>query len=247
MGAALARHTADGPPRLGADREATRGEYRAAMRGVDWTRKAAVVNLSDDLPHTDPPQIEDTLWAGYGGAVAFDVGGHRGESVRFLEARGFTAIHIFEPDQVAATEIARRYPHHTVAPLAVSDHGGTLTLCYGNGMLRDPYIDGLDWVSDGPMVTVPCLTLDDYCAVLGHTPDLVKVDVEGGEVAVVGGASALIAARRTAWLIEFHNATGLANLMGLFVGYRQEVVRHPLYAPESDLWRAHGWLRAFPV
>lgn len=51
MGAALARHTTDGAPRLGTNGEATRQNYRAALRGVDWTRKevAPPVNPSPDF------------------------------------------------------------------------------------------------------------------------------------------------------------------------------------------------------
>ena len=198
------------------------------------------------LPPTDPPQVDRILWFGFPGTIAFDVGGHRGESVHFLEEHGFTTIHIFEPDSAGAAEIALRYPNYTLVQSAVGDHVGSLTLCDGGGMLRDPGISGLDWVSGGAQTTFPCTALDVYCTDTGIVPDLVKVDVEGGEVRVLRGAAELVGNNRTAWLFEFHSAENLKVLHQMLGGYCIEVTRHPYYQHGSHLWQSHGWLKAVP-
>src|SRR4029079_5797109 len=48
------------------------------------------------------------------------------------------------------------------------------------------------------------ITLDSYCRDLEVTPSLVKVDIDGGEVDLLRGASGLIEGRKTDFLIEVH-------------------------------------------
>lgn len=199
--------------------------------------------MINELPHTDPPQVEAHLWRDFSGDLALDVGAHDGESVRFMEARGFRRIILFEPDPRCAESISLHAAKHMLVPCAVGSSTGTLSLCYGSDMLRSPDIEGLDWTPGGSAVEVPCTTLDTYCLDRFLHPDLIKVDVEGGEVEVVSGASYLVDLHRTDWLIEFHSAENLTALQGIFTGYDQEVVRHPNYPVHSDLWHRHGWLR----
>lgn len=54
-------------------------------------------------------------------------------------------------------------------------------------------------------IRVPAVSLDDF--VLEHPwPDVVKCDVEGAEVEVLRGASRLLRARKTIFVIEVHSA-----------------------------------------
>jgi hypothetical protein len=65
--------------------------------------------------------------------------------------------------------------------------------------ISDPLSAGID---------VPCFTLDDWCARMEIDPELVtyiKVDVQGSEVGVLRGASALLAYRHIAWQLEVHS------------------------------------------
>lgn len=50
-------------------------------------------------------------------------------------------------------------------------------------------------------IVVPTVSLDELCASGIPAPDVVKIDVEGGERAVLEGARGLLAARRTTWLV----------------------------------------------
>jgi len=54
---------------------------------------------------------------------------------------------------------------------------------------------------------VPTISLDDAVARLGVAePDLVKMDVEGAEGAVLAGASRILAAHRATWFVALHGA-----------------------------------------
>jgi FkbM family methyltransferase len=58
--------------------------------------------------------------------------------------------------------------------------------------------DGLDWQE----IRVPAVTLDEVCG--AAVPDFVKADVEGAELRMLKGASRILAARRTVFLLEIH-------------------------------------------
>jgi FkbM family methyltransferase len=51
---------------------------------------------------------------------------------------------------------------------------------------------------------VPMMTLDQVVATVGRTPSVIKIDVEGHEVEVLGGAAGLLAEGRCTWVIEVH-------------------------------------------
>jgi FkbM family methyltransferase len=56
---------------------------------------------------------------------------------------------------------------------------------------------------EGP-IEVPIEPLDDLCAGLGFAPDLLKVDVEGYELAVLQGARRVLARHRPQLFLELH-------------------------------------------
>lgn len=51
-------------------------------------------------------------------------------------------------------------------------------------------------------ISVPAVTLDEVCG--AEVPDFIKADVEGAELRMLKGASRILAARRTIFLIEVH-------------------------------------------
>jgi FkbM family methyltransferase len=57
----------------------------------------------------------------------------------------------------------------------------------------------------GDLIIVPAVTLDDFIANGGPTPQLVKVDVEGGEYEVLRGASSLFTKSRPLLIAEVHH------------------------------------------
>ena len=77
-------------------------------------------------------------------------------------------------------------------------------------------------------IRVPARSLDSLCE--GFEPDLVKIDVEGGELRVLQGCRRLLAARKVVFLVELH---GWVDPQG------RTIPRAVL-----DLMRGYGYARA---
>jgi FkbM family methyltransferase len=98
---------------------------------------------------------------------------------------------------------------------------------------------------DAGGIVVPITTIDEFCARERIAPSFIKIDVEGGELAVLRGARETIRAGRgrMAVFVEMHPSTWPA--LGIS---RQEVLtelRHQSLAarsiaPLTDLWAAEG-------
>jgi FkbM family methyltransferase len=71
---------------------------------------------------------------------------------------------------------------------------------------------------------------------VGRPPDVVKVDVEGGETEVLRGARALLHRRLSTWLIEAHGAERLREVVALLSGsgYAPRVVREEASSMRGD-------------
>jgi FkbM family methyltransferase len=60
-------------------------------------------------------------------------------------------------------------------------------------------------LAKGEVINVPAITLDDFVAAGGPPPQMVKIDVEGGEYEVLRGATTLFAAQRPLIIAEVHH------------------------------------------
>ena len=60
-------------------------------------------------------------------------------------------------------------------------------------------------LADGELIRVPVTTLDAFIAAGGSPPQLIKIDVEGGECEVVRGGATLFAAHRPSLIVEVHH------------------------------------------
>lgn len=217
------------------------------------------------LRPSDPPEIENTLWAGMTGKLAFDIGARKGENLGFLEALGFTGIIACEPEPGSYAELRERFgawndtshePWALLMNVAVSDHVGIVELAevpvaISKGEWVTPGLRGMEWSpedwSQAKTHRVPCTTVDLLAETAG-LPDLVVIDTEGHEAAILRGAPGVLAQRKTRWLIEFHAPSLRADCESLLLhaGLQVETVRHPHYAQGSHMWYQHGWLRAIP-
>ena len=155
--------------------------------------------------------------------LAIDVGANAGDYAHWLArySRGCVA---FEPNPELAQLIEQRYGSTGVQVFAyaLSDHSGQATL-------RVPVIDGQEHsalatvepantVGDMPMreVVVPLRRLDDIEL---ETVGVIKIDAEGHELAVLGGAQDLIARDRPNIMIEVeerHKPGSLASVRSFF-------------------------------
>lgn len=186
------------------------------------------------------------------GAVAFDIGANIGEmSLCFAQAVGPAGrVVAFEPIPFMADAIARTATINGLAQMqvvhaALSDAPAQLHI--EARWRSDAIVDsGGSRISDTPTpgsVPVAALRLDDWCA--AHlAPDvrlgLVKIDVEGHELAVLAGARATLARYRPVLALEVghegkERRCAIADLLG-GLGYAPTaaVFRHALLPLE---WR----------
>jgi hypothetical protein len=77
------------------------------------------------------------------------------------------------------------------------------------------------WGADVTRFDVPLTSLDHFSAERRVVPDLVKIDVEGGEIGVVHGARGLLASARPIVIFEsWRSAPQRHEIFGLFAGLR---------------------------
>jgi len=146
------------------------------------------------------------------GSVVIDVGANLGlMSVPVLQACASCRVVSFEPSpsslpylERTAADSAHR-DRWTVVGKAVGDRAGELDFVVGSQ--RDALYEGFrsgDRIAGGRVIKVPVTTLDEEWRTWGE-PDvsLIKIDVEGGEAAVMNGAAALMERRHPAILVEW--------------------------------------------
>jgi FkbM family methyltransferase len=66
----------------------------------------------------------------------------------------------------------------------------------------------------GEVIHVPTVTLDDFVAAGGPVPQLVKIDVEGGEVEVLRGGAKLFASEKPLVIVEIHHQQAAEQISG---------------------------------
>lgn len=138
-----------------------------------------------------------------------DVGCHKGEILDEMLRRAPDGDHVgFEPIPALASALERKYaaqPAVTIRRLALSDTAGPADF---NHVVTNPSYSGLERRSydrsgeRDRRITVERARLDDV-AEAGRRVDLVKIDVEGGELGVLRGAARLLAEWRPVVVFEF--------------------------------------------
>ena len=147
-----------------------------------------------------------------GGATFYDVGANMGfmtlVGARLVGPAGVVVSIDPEPDNAAAIEAnAALNGLATVTVIAAAAAAATGPVEVIG--VRDMLWTRLAEVGEHPMererLTVPGVSLDDLVYEQGiHPPDVVKIDVEGGELQVLAGMSRLLRERRPAIIAEMH-------------------------------------------
>jgi FkbM family methyltransferase len=169
------------------------------------------------------------------GGVVYDLGAHIG-FFSLLAARlvGPTGrIVAFEPSPPNAAQLERNiglngFTNITLVEAAVSSQGGVAQL--------DPTDDRvaarLVWNGEPPrdgLVSVRTISIDDWRSETGFPhPGLMKIDVEGAEIAALKGAHEVIRASRPVLLVEVHPTVGPA-----FADYFEQTLRPLGYRASS--------------
>lgn len=193
-----------------------RGEpYRIGghtLRFVPGTRPTRLkyANAEDWVARYDALELGVLASSVQVGDTVFDVGAHTGQYAVVLAALcGPTGqVVAFEPDprarQVLEANVALN--PHVKAPIveaaAASDRAGDTILFSKGGNAQSSLVrSGVDYQNQGGVEEVPVrtVTLDDY----GMSPQWVKIDTEGAEIAILRGARRLLASEAN-FLVELH-------------------------------------------
>jgi FkbM family methyltransferase len=145
------------------------------------------------------------------GAVVLDVGANRGQYARLVKAAHPEAtVFSFEPHPASFADLARVADELGITAINAACgavEGSTTLFDYadGGGTEHASVVPGVIEAhgGDAERHEVRMLALDAFCAARQiHAIDLLKIDVEGHELAVIEGASRLIA-RGAVPLIQF--------------------------------------------
>jgi FkbM family methyltransferase len=150
-----------------------------------------------------------------GDSMYVDVGTNRGqvlaEAARIAPSASLVA---FEPIPSLAAEVAQRFPGVDCRQKALGARPDTAEFCHfrkldgWSGLRRSPEVS--DAAGDPEFISVEVSTLD--AELQGREPTVVKIDVEGNELAVLEGGREVLGRARPALIFEHVSAA--ARLYG---------------------------------
>jgi FkbM family methyltransferase len=195
-------------------------DLSAGGRGIAWEINGVNYRVDPRYRHRlgqnyDAPVADFIRARMRPGSVCVDVGANVGVYVlQFAHWAGAGGrVVAFEPNPGAREVLARHIEMNDlgarveVVPAAVGASSGSATM-YASGAdgmsrLGAPNVLIAERVSE---LTVPVVTLDDFCRERAHEPDWLFLDIEGFEMAALEGARELFARRGAALnaVVEMH-------------------------------------------
>ena len=144
------------------------------------------------------------------GAIVVDVGANVGAySLLFATWAGPSGrVFAFEPSDASRSGLERHLRLNGLSD-RVSVRAEAVAETTGSVPFKDAGSDGDNRILAGARDdsrVVPSVSVDDFCAIRGLAPDLIKIDVEGAELAVLRGARQTIAAcgKQLSMFVELH-------------------------------------------
>jgi FkbM family methyltransferase len=159
------------------------------------------------------------------GEVVFDVGAHIGAitfgTARLVGMKGRVVAFEADPENVASLRKSCVLNHFAdriqVVHAAVWSRSSNHRLDFRRGGRRLSHggviADTCRPVrAEGATISVPSTTLDRFCSEHEIAPNLVKIDVEGGEYEVLRGGEDLFSRHRPRIVVEVHHADALTDI-----------------------------------
>lgn len=176
-----------------------------------WVRKRAVLPYGIDYQH-DIDRLSKIF--GTTVNVFFDIGANTGQTAA-AALKNFPAaeVYAFEPHEPSFLALKNGISNPRCKPfnLALSDKSGQASFfAYGNTALCNSLVEDSQYAAHShhpaKVVTVECETLDNFCKTQGvERIDVLKVDTEGHDLAVLRGAEKVLNEHRVRFLyIEFN-------------------------------------------
>jgi len=192
----------------------------AVSRRLDRPEWLAAVDRSARLAQREAIGMNAVLAASLrGDGVYVDVGTNRGQVLREAVRIAPRGRHIaFEPIPELAREVGRAFPSVDCRQKAIGARAESAEFCHfrnldgWSGLRRSPEVS--DRQGDPQYITVEVSTLEQELA--GVTPTVVKIDVEGAELAVLEGGRSLLARARP--IVMFEHFSDAAELYGGSLG-----------------------------
>lgn len=122
------------------------------------------------------------------GDVVLDAGCFDGKTAMFFANMGAGAVHTFEPDANNAAVSGRAIAESGLAGKIVLHEFGFWST---EGTLKfsvDPHYRSQNRISGGGAGSIRVRTIDGFVRERGLVPDLIKMDIEGAEIAAIEGA-----------------------------------------------------------
>jgi FkbM family methyltransferase len=166
------------------------------------------------------------------GAVVYDIGAHAGSIAlgvaRLVGPSG--RVVAFEADPANVASLKENVLRNRLTPSLQVFHaavwaGAATNVTFRRGGVRRSH-GGVETdtqhpvLGTGELIKVPAITLDDFIASGGPAPQLVKVDVEGGEYEVLRGARNLFTKSRPLLIAEVHHPQADQQIRAWLIEYK---------------------------
>lgn len=202
--------------------------------GCEYSRKRYIYKIaeSNELDFLKKQSLQDF--------VCLDVGANIGYWSKFLvEISNVRELHVFEPDPITCEILGKnlsKYANVVVNQAAVSDRDGYIDLFLDprhSGDNRPQFTEGRQ------AIRVPCRALDSYVKEANlKRVDFLKIDVQGGEIPVLEGATGLFHRFRPLVLIE---------VAPEFDGGSRTINQHVAHLAEQKNYHAYVIEKGLPV
>lgn len=176
----------------------------------------------------------------HGSGIAFDIGANAGTWTRVLRNLYGSVVSV-EPDPRCVPPFGHEYDRRVVA----SKSGETAVLYLRENALQNSLSHYHAVGNSGEPVhvvskmSVETVTIDDLASKYGE-PEFVKMDIEGGEVDALVGAT-LPCFAKCKWLIELHDTRHGVCVELARIGFETvSIMKHP----NPDAGAGHEWLFA---